>query len=72
MTPKTNTAAITLIARFAGLIDQISIVHLLDGDAKAVGVPNDRSWLQADIQSPEIEVRLYEALAVKVVLVSVA
>ena len=24
-------------------------------------------WLQADLQSPEIEVRLYEALAVKVV-----
>ena len=29
-------------------------------------------WLQADIQSPEIDVCLYEALAVKVVLVCVA
>ncbi len=30
------------------------------------------SWLKADLQSPEIEVRLYEGLAVKVVLVCVA
>ncbi len=29
-------------------------------------------WLQADLQSPEIDFRLYEALAVKVVLVCVA
>ncbi len=34
--------------------------------------PNDRSWLKADIQSLEIEVCLYEAFAVKVVLISVA
>jgi hypothetical protein len=31
-----------------------------------------RCWLQADIQSPKIDFRLYEALAVKVVLVCVA
>ncbi len=31
-----------------------------------------RSWLQADIQSPKIDFCLYEALAVKVVLVCVA
>ena len=34
--------------------------------------PEVRSWLQADIQPPEIEVCLYEAFAVKVVLISVA
>ncbi len=33
---------------------------------------NVGSWLQADLQPPEIEVCLYEALAVKVVLVCVA
>ncbi len=33
---------------------------------------NDRLWLQADILSPEIDFCLYEALAVKVVLVCVA
>ncbi len=33
---------------------------------------NFRCWLQADIQSPKIDFRLYEALAVKVVLVCVA
>ncbi len=31
-----------------------------------------RFWLQGDIQPPEIDVCLYEALAVKVVLVGVA
>jgi hypothetical protein len=36
------------------------------------GITNFRLWLQAEVQSPEIEVRLYEALAVKVVLVCVA
>ncbi len=49
-------------------------------EAKAVagctvsqGLPNDfRLWLQADIQSLKIDFRLYEALAVKVVLVCVA
>ncbi len=45
-----------MIARLAGLINQASIVHLLAGHAKAVGVPNDRFWLQADIQPPEIDV----------------
>jgi hypothetical protein len=33
---------------------------------------NVRVWLKTDLQQPEIEVRLYEALAVKVVLVCVA
>ncbi len=33
---------------------------------------NFRCCLQADIQPPEIEVCLYEAFAVKVVLISVA
>ncbi len=47
-----------------------------------VGMPMDaqfiielldfRSWLQADMQPPEYEVCLYEAFAVKVVLVCVA
>ena len=36
------------------------------------GGANVRLWLQADIKSLEIEVRLYEAFAVKVVLISVA
>ncbi len=33
---------------------------------------NVRLWLQADIQSPKIDFRLYEALSVKVVLFFVA
>ncbi len=33
---------------------------------------NVRSWLKADLQPPEIDFRLYEALVVKVVVVCVA
>ncbi len=52
-----------------------SVGMLADYDDRFSAAGNcgdDCFWLQADIQPPEIDFRLYEALAVKVVLVCVA
>jgi len=52
---QTNTAAITLVIRFAALIDQVAIVHLLGGDAKALGGQNVSFWLLSDILTGMLE-----------------
>jgi len=52
----------------AGKINSITGSKIAASD----DTPNFRLWLKADIQSPEIDFRLYEALVVKVVVVCVA